>query len=250
VTAAVAERCRRCGTVLRNNRRLCPCCGLDTAAADASAADAPAFPQEDAAGAHRVKQVAAKAGVKLCAICMASVPEQELVEHENQQICPTCAENVRMKQMRKAGQPLAPTRPPPRPPPEAAPSARGGVGPVRVEPLPGAVKTLAPSAGAMVAKIVLTVLGVLNALGGGLMMLGGGPYGVYIGGLNVFFGISVITGWGLWLTRIFMVLAILGQGGLAVLMLMAGVLPLFVLFGASAVLNIVILWLTYVVHKN
>ncbi len=54
---------------------------------------------------HVIKKVAAKAGVKMCMICMASVPEDQMVEQDGQKICPGCAENIRNKAMKKAAGP-------------------------------------------------------------------------------------------------------------------------------------------------
>lgn len=88
------DRCRRCGTKLRNRTR-CPCCGLDL-----SAAEAPAE-AEEVAPAHVIKKVAAKAGVKICAICMESVPEDQVVELEGQKLCPACADNMKQKAAKK-----------------------------------------------------------------------------------------------------------------------------------------------------
>ena len=108
---AIADRCTRCGTKLRNNRQVCPCCGYELARPGASSSDQSASGEEAAQSAHSIKKVAAKAGVKICAICMASVPETDLVDNEGQLVCPTCDENLRRKAMRKAG--MAPPAPPP-----------------------------------------------------------------------------------------------------------------------------------------
>jgi len=107
--AAVADRCARCGTKLRNNRQVCPCCGYEIAHPGANSSEQSASGQEDGQPTHSIKKVAAKAGVKICPICMASVPETDLVDNEGQQVCPTCDENLRKKALRKAG--MAP--PPP-----------------------------------------------------------------------------------------------------------------------------------------
>ncbi|HEY3324840.1 MAG TPA: hypothetical protein VGP72_30585 [Planctomycetota bacterium] len=91
------NRCRRCGTLLRN-RKVCPCCGFD------GAEGAPVTLQVSAdaeAHAPRIREVTAKAGVKMCGICMESTPEDQLVEQDGQKICPNCAENLRNKAARK-----------------------------------------------------------------------------------------------------------------------------------------------------
>jgi hypothetical protein len=96
-------RCKRCATILRKSRTVCPCCGLDINAAEEPAAADPA-----AAGApveKGAKKVAAKAGVKMCQVCMASVPEEQLVEQNGQKVCPTCAEGMRTKAAKKAAPP-------------------------------------------------------------------------------------------------------------------------------------------------
>ena len=99
MSATVADRCRRCGTKMRNSRKVCPCCGYDITGPEPE-------PEKESdverPSAHQIRKVTAKAGVKMCAICMSSVPEGELMEQEGQKICPTCAENLKNKAMRKA----------------------------------------------------------------------------------------------------------------------------------------------------
>ena len=102
VATAVPDRCRRCGTKLRKNRQVCPCCGWDVASAEQPVMGQAGAGQEEGQSAPAIRKVAARAGVRMCAICMASVPEQEIVEHEGQGICPACAEGIRKKAGRKA----------------------------------------------------------------------------------------------------------------------------------------------------
>jgi hypothetical protein len=90
-TAAI-ERCQRCGTILRNTRKICPCCGPEP--------EPSAEETEHANPGRRV--VAAKAGVRICPVCMTSVPEEQMIDQDNQKICPTCAENMKNKAIRKA----------------------------------------------------------------------------------------------------------------------------------------------------
>ena len=99
MSATVADRCRRCGTKMRNSRKVCPCCGYDI-----SGPEPEAEPETDAErpSGHQIRKVTAKAGVKMCAICMSSVNEAELLDQDGQKICPTCAENLKNKAMRKA----------------------------------------------------------------------------------------------------------------------------------------------------
>jgi hypothetical protein len=96
------ERCLRCGTIMRNGRAYCPSCGWDPKAAPVEEAKPAAAEANQEKGP---KKVVAKAGVKMCPICMASVPEEQMVEHETQKICPNCAENMRNKQAKKAAGP-------------------------------------------------------------------------------------------------------------------------------------------------
>ena len=113
MASTVTDRCRRCGTKMRNNRTLCPCCGFDATQSALAASDqtAAAQQQADVPAAPAIRKVVARAGVRMCAICMASVPEQNLVDHEGQMICQDCAEGIQKKAMKKAG--MGP--PPPRP---------------------------------------------------------------------------------------------------------------------------------------
>jgi len=93
------DRCLRCGTMMRNGRAFCPSCGWDPKAPPPEEIKTEA-PQEKGP-----KKVVAKAGVKMCSICMASVPEEQMIEHEGQKICPSCGENMRNKQAKKGAAP-------------------------------------------------------------------------------------------------------------------------------------------------
>ena len=98
------ERCKRCGTKIRNERTVCPSCGLDLTAPAPAAAPIPVA--EPAAETPAVKKrVNAKAGVKICQVCMASVPEEQVVELDNQKLCPTCAERMQSKAVKKSAPP-------------------------------------------------------------------------------------------------------------------------------------------------
>jgi len=102
MAVATSERCRRCATKIRTPRKVCPCCGWDphektSASPDASDVDKPS--------SHPIRKVAAKAGVKICPICLSSVPEEQLVDQDNQKLCSTCAESLRNKSARKGAPP-------------------------------------------------------------------------------------------------------------------------------------------------
>jgi len=99
MTTALADRCQRCGTKIRNKRTICPSCGMDLSAAKDQGAS------EESPATPAIKKVVAKAGVKMCAICMMSVPDDQLVEQDGQKICPTCAENMKNKALRKSSSP-------------------------------------------------------------------------------------------------------------------------------------------------
>ncbi len=85
LAAEGAVRCLRCGTLLRAQRGICPCCGWEKGAPP-PAAEAPA--ESGRRG---------KAGMKICTLCMASTPEAELVEMNGQKLCPTCSEAMQKK---------------------------------------------------------------------------------------------------------------------------------------------------------
>ena len=100
--AGSVTRCRRCGTLLRNNRSVCPSCGTDVSAGEPAAQAAPAAeaseasaqaaaaPAETAAPKSARKAVQAKAGMTMCPMCMGSVPADSLVEYSGQKICQNC----------------------------------------------------------------------------------------------------------------------------------------------------------------
>ena len=120
MTSAVAvDRCRRCGTKIRKDRKVCPSCGMDLAAPPPP--EPAVAPDDGTQGGHPIRKVAAKTGVKICAICMASVPDDQIVEQDGQLICPTCAENVRQKAARKGAPPPPEGAPQPRPGPPGSP---------------------------------------------------------------------------------------------------------------------------------
>jgi predicted RNA-binding Zn-ribbon protein involved in translation (DUF1610 family) len=252
---ATTDRCQRCGTRIRNQRPVCPSCGLDIAGGAAAAAAGPT--SEEVLPARGIRQVAAKAGVRMCAICMTSVPETELVDFEGQQICPQCAESVQKKAARRAaggaggpeGDPPPPsTYAPPRPlPPDAAPASAS---------LPGsaaAVRAKSGGAGKTIAKVILIILGVLDLAGGALFLLTGGPVERFLGAAYIFFGVSLISGFGIWLTRILMILAILAELAIGALGILsgapAGIVAAVIMFGI-AVIQGVILWLTYIAYPS
>ena len=87
-------RCLRCGTLLRAQRPVCPCCGWEKNAAPAV---------EQAAPAESGRR-GAKVGMKICTLCLTSTPEAELVEMSGQKLCPTCADAMQ-KKANKAGPP-------------------------------------------------------------------------------------------------------------------------------------------------
>lgn len=200
--------------------------------------------------------MAAKAGVRMCAICMTSVPEAELVDFEGQQICPQCAESVQKKAARRAGMggpegdapPPSNYAPPRALPPEAMPASAS---------LPGsaaAVRAKSGGAGSIIAKVFLYILAVLNIVGGGWQMLSAGSFGRFTGAVHVFIGLSLITGFGLFLSRILLGILIAIELGLAAFCFL--VMPpaigfvFAVIFGVSFVLDALTLWLSFVVHKK
>lgn len=98
--ADAVDRCKRCGTKIRNQRTVCPSCGLDLAAL----AGAKVEVAEEAPAAPAIRKVAAKAGVKMCGVCMASVPEAELLDIDGQKMCANCAEKMKSKALRKGAE--------------------------------------------------------------------------------------------------------------------------------------------------
>ena len=105
----------------------------------------------------------------------------------------------------------------------------------------------------MIAKVILIILGCLYVGSGALWLLSGTSlvHG-FFAGLNIFLGASLITGFGIWITRVFIILALLGAvllGGLGVLAGGAGAVLGAVMLVAAAIYGVV-LWLTYIVHPS
>ena len=99
MAVSASSRCKRCATVLRNTRTVCPCCGWDmNAPPGTQSGESPAVEKGP-------KKVTAKAGVRMCPICMSSVAEEQLVDLETQKVCPTCAENMKNKAAKKNAPP-------------------------------------------------------------------------------------------------------------------------------------------------
>lgn len=124
-TAGSATRCRRCGTLMRNNRAVCPSCGTEVSASEpaaqaapAAAAAAPAASAASAATAQAEtapsptasapkssrRAVQAKAGMTMCPMCMSSVPADSLVEFSGQKICQNCHTTMSKKSAAKPPQ--------------------------------------------------------------------------------------------------------------------------------------------------
>ena len=91
------ERCARCATLLRNGRTICPSCGLDQTSPDAQPA---ARTGATAAPMAEAKPAAVKKSI--CPVCMSSVRDDTLVEHERTRICPDCFERIKAKTKPKA----------------------------------------------------------------------------------------------------------------------------------------------------
>ncbi len=105
MSIALVPQCCRCGTKLRN-RKVCPCCGYDAAASEVKMPVAtPISMANEHTSGRMIRKVAAKAGVKMCAICMHSTPEEELADENGHLICPACVESLRTKAARKASHP-------------------------------------------------------------------------------------------------------------------------------------------------
>ena len=102
---AAAVRCKRCATMLRNGRTVCPCCALDINEPPEDPNARPASNSSTPTVEKGPKKVAAKAGVKMCQVCMISVPEEQLVDEGGQKVCPTCSENMRTKAAKKSAPP-------------------------------------------------------------------------------------------------------------------------------------------------
>ncbi|HYG74874.1 MAG TPA: hypothetical protein VEK08_07720 [Planctomycetota bacterium] len=88
---AESVRCKRCATILRN-RKVCPCCSWDSTAP----AETPDVSVEKSgAAAKPERQRAPRPSMKLCPVCVSSIPEAELVEVEGQRVCAACAEHLK-----------------------------------------------------------------------------------------------------------------------------------------------------------
>ena len=98
-------RCMCCGTKIRNNRAVCPSCGLDLKAPLPEQPEQNSHDSNAASGGPGIKKAAAKPGMKICPICLASVPEEQITEQDGQKICPACIENMKNKAAKKAVQP-------------------------------------------------------------------------------------------------------------------------------------------------
>ena len=91
-------RCLRCGTLMRGQRDVCPCCGWEKSAAGSK--PAAGAPVENRRGSS-------KTGMKICTLCLSTVPEAELSEVNGQKLCATCSEAM-MKKANKASGPPPP----------------------------------------------------------------------------------------------------------------------------------------------
>lgn len=93
-------RCLRCGTLLRNGRNACPSCGLGLGEDESNEAPkAAASSHQSARPAPR--PVAAKSGVRMCPVCMATVAEIDLSDVKGQLICNPCAVALLSKEKKK-----------------------------------------------------------------------------------------------------------------------------------------------------
>lgn len=102
MTAKAEFRCLGCGTKIRNNRAVCPSCGMDL---NAALTDQPVQSSQDANAiktASEFNKTAVKALLKICDICLASTPEEQIVDLEGQKICVACADNMKNKAAKKA----------------------------------------------------------------------------------------------------------------------------------------------------
>ncbi|MCZ7644919.1 MAG: hypothetical protein M5U26_06495 [Planctomycetota bacterium] len=94
-------RCRRCGTILRNNRSACPSCGTEVGAEEAGGAEAAPAPGASGARGAGHLPVASSRDAALCPMCMATVPVATMVVYEGQKICPNCNELMSAKASKK-----------------------------------------------------------------------------------------------------------------------------------------------------
>lgn len=72
------KRCLRCGTAIRK-RVVCPSCGYEV------------LPDSDG---PTPGVTSTQGPMKMCAICMESVPEHELMAFAGQEVCADCFESV------------------------------------------------------------------------------------------------------------------------------------------------------------
>jgi hypothetical protein len=84
---ATLPRCRRCGTVIRNNRTVCPGCG--TSLSELVQEPAPEPEQPETAVAEPPPAAPKKT---LCQACMQSVPVDAIVDYKGSRICQQCAD--------------------------------------------------------------------------------------------------------------------------------------------------------------
>ncbi|HYG78581.1 MAG TPA: hypothetical protein VEK08_26515 [Planctomycetota bacterium] len=104
MAVATTDRCLRCATKLRAPRKVCPCCGWDPSAPPEEKSEA-AGGDSGKPASHQPRRVTAKAGVKICPVCMNSVAEEQLVEQEGQRVCQSCADSLKSKAAKKAAGP-------------------------------------------------------------------------------------------------------------------------------------------------
>jgi hypothetical protein len=189
---SVKTRCKRCATILRNSRKICPCCNLDVNApeVDQAQAEVAKTPAEEP-GQKKPRAATAKTGVKICPICMATVPEAEMIDHQGKRVCPACAQRVQKLPGSGGGVGGAPA-----PTPMSSPApARVGGGSGMNASIATAAATETPRTSAHVVeqlkkrllwpKIILILFGVIFACLGGLTMAGGSLLGMGADMMNV-----------------------------------------------------------------
>jgi len=111
-------RCIRCATLIRNSRKNCPSCDLDLTASNSAPANGNGHSKSNSKVVSRVgsrvgsavnpasdssarnKNRAARAGMKLCPVCMSSVNESEMSESSGQMVCNACAVKLKNKPAR------------------------------------------------------------------------------------------------------------------------------------------------------
>lgn len=188
---SVKIRCKRCATILRNSRKICPCCNLDVNAppeveAQPEAAKTPAAET----GPKKPRPATAKTGMKICPICMATVPEAEMTDSNGKRVCPACAQRILKGPASGAGG----GTPAPTPQPAAAVARTGGSSGVNAS-IASAAGTMTQKTSAHVEeqlrkrliwpKIILILFGVIFAVMGGLSMAGGGLLDMGAGMIDV-----------------------------------------------------------------